>query len=156
VQPHLLALVPGQGAAQLLGQGEHVVGERLHHRFGLDAADFDQQQEPAPPLDQGGDRGAVLAQQQVAFPVAGDRSVLGFGGALADVHHAHQLAAAAATFAVLLGSADRSAGAQMPGQFLTQRATGMHLQAPVDGLVGHLQLRVVGEGDRQPPGDLLR
>ena len=52
----------------------------------LPAGSADEQQVAGGPLDQGGDRAHAAAEDQVAFPVAGHRAVLGFGWSFADVH----------------------------------------------------------------------
>ena len=96
-----------------------------------------------------------LAEEQVAFPVAGHRPVVGLGGPFADVERAAELA-----LAVHHRVAQRPAGgvsaAQIAGQLLAQRASGLHEQRQVDRLVRHAHLRVVGELHQQPPRDLLR
>ena len=47
-------------------------------------------------LDQGRDRARASAHQEVALPVAGDRSVFNLGRALGDHHHLGELALALA------------------------------------------------------------
>jgi hypothetical protein len=46
----------------------------------------DQHRETGRALDQGADGGPFQADEQVAFPVARDRSVFDLGGSLADQH----------------------------------------------------------------------
>jgi hypothetical protein len=62
----------------------------------VDPLKLDQQQEPGAALDQRGDPRHSLAQQQVAFPMAGHRPVISLSRPLADVHDAGQLAASIA------------------------------------------------------------
>ena len=50
------------------------------------AGQVQQHREPGRALDERADRGAVRADDQVAFPVARDGPVLGLGGSLADHH----------------------------------------------------------------------
>ena len=106
-------------------------------------------------LDQRADRGLVVfAEQQVAFPVTGDRAVVGFLGALGDVDHVGDPVAA------LTGSpsrlAQRAAGPQAGGQLAFERAAGGHIQRLVDRLARHPHLRVGGEPHSQSRRDLRR
>ena len=81
---HLGAAVPGQGAAQRLGQGEDPVGQGVGGLVrGAALGQGDNQAEPGGPLGQGGDRAlAGPADNQVAFPVAGHGPVGRLGAAL--------------------------------------------------------------------------
>ena len=60
------------------------VGEPVGDVVGGLVVELDQHPHPGGALDQGGDRaGAVGADDQVAFPVAGHGPVVGLGGTLA-------------------------------------------------------------------------
>ena len=74
--------------------------------------------------------------------------------ALADIDHVGDAAA------TLLGSALRLAqcapGAQAGMQLTAQTAAALHIDRPVNRLVRHPHLHIVGKIHHQPPGDLLR
>ncbi len=100
----LLASVPSQGSAELLWEGGHLGGERVLHRdrsitgerrpvldgvlvsIALFSRQMDQQGEPRGPLDQRADRRAFQPDDEVAFPVPGDGTIVGLGGSLTDHH----------------------------------------------------------------------
>ena len=83
---HLPAVVPGEGAAQLLGQAQDGGGQRWAHALGGEhVRQGEQQQIAAAALDQGPDRAGPPAEHQVAFPMPGHRPVGGLGGSLAEV-----------------------------------------------------------------------
>jgi len=95
-------------------------------------------------LDQGADRRpAVLADQEIAFPVAGHGPVIGLGGPLADHHHALHMGVTAP----LAGPALGPPGAQATGQLTAQLAAALHIQRLVDGLVAHPHHGIVRELD---------
>src|SRR5215207_8092145 len=94
---HLRALIPGERAAKLGRQGCDARLERLADLDG--AAPLGQRDELAVTglaLDQGRDRVRARPDQQVAFPVAGDRAVFDLRRALGDHHHPAELALALA------------------------------------------------------------
>lgn len=67
------ALIPGQGAAQGIGQGQDASGESVGDQIGAFAlGQRDQQQEPGRASDQGDDRGHAFAEEQIALPVTRD------------------------------------------------------------------------------------
>ena len=90
----------------------------------------------------------VLADDQVAFRVPGHGSVVGFRGALADQDHR-----AGHPWGPPLRPAPRTSqcasGAQRPGQLATQLAPTLQIEGLIDGFVGHLHLRTVGEVSAQ-------
>jgi hypothetical protein len=81
---HLDALVPGQRAAQRLRQRCDLGGDGRDDVFGLIAVgEVHEHRVTGGAFHQRADRGlVVLAQQQVAFPVAGDGAVIGLLGAV--------------------------------------------------------------------------
>ena len=167
---HLRALIPGQRAAQLLGQGEDRVGDRVTHLFGAVPGDrrpvldswlaivgwreVQQHREPARALHQGADRGVAGPEDQVAFPVARDGSVLSLGGPLAD----HDLVGheALATRNPCPGHPQRPAGSQARDELPFQRTTTLNVERLVDRLMGDPHRLIIGELKRQPIGNLLR
>jgi hypothetical protein len=65
---HLFALVPGQRAAQLIGQPHDVLGESVGDQVGTPASgERDEHQEPGLALDEGGDSGLSATEEQVSF-----------------------------------------------------------------------------------------
>ena len=111
---HLLAAVPGQRAAQLLGQGRDRRGERVPDCFGavagerravlgpgagavaFHAGQVQQHREPGGALDQRADRGAFRPMIRSPSQWPGHGPVLGLGGPLADHHLGRDVALAAA------------------------------------------------------------
>jgi hypothetical protein len=140
---HFLALIPGQGPPELLGQPGNRGGE-----CGADLLSFvplgqrDQGEVAAGPLHQRHHRRWPPAHQQVAFPVARHRPILGLRRPLADQHHLAELTAA-------LGQALAPRGAHRPPrpqtalQLTAQRTTALHQQREVGGLVRHPQHRIL-------------
>lgn len=115
----------------------------------------DEEYEAALAFDERGDGAHLFAEEQVAFPVPRDGTVVGLGGSLADVDRSSQLA-----LAVHHGVSERPASGvpptQVAGQFPAQRAARLNEQRQVDRLVRHPHLRIVREGSNEPTRDLLR
>jgi hypothetical protein len=107
-------------------------------------------------FDEGGDRrAAVRANDQIAFPVARDGTVLDFGGPIANHQH-RRLEPRTALVRTALRSADCPACAQTPGQLAPQFAAALDVEGLVDRLVRHVHLRAIGKPQTQPLADLLR
>ena len=85
----------------------------------------------------------VLADDQIALPVAGDGAVISLGGALCDVDHVRDPVAALAGLAAR--ATQRPPGPQALGQIAAQRAAGLDVQRLVDRLVRHPHLRIFRE-----------
>jgi hypothetical protein len=83
-----------------------------------------------------------------------DGPVLDFGGTLADVQRASQLALAVGD-RVAAGSPGGVSGSQVAGQLFAQRPMGLDVQRQVDRLVRHPHLRIARKGRWQPRRDLL-
>jgi len=101
VLQHLLALVPGQRAAQLLGQRADALDQSVADRFGTVA--LGQLDELAGSGWSARPRSLFLwefAEQEIPFPVAGDGAVFDLGGALRDHHAAGDLALALVLWAL--------------------------------------------------------
>src|SRR6516162_9217159 len=84
VVSHLLASIPGQGAAQLLGQFAHVFTERGYYGRRVLARDFEKHHKARMALDQRRDVGVVCFGEKVSFPVAWHGAIVGLGRPLAD------------------------------------------------------------------------
>ena len=95
---------------------------------------------------------AAGPDDEVAFPVAGHRSVFYLGGALADHDHVRDLAS---LLDPALATATPCARAQAAGQLTAQFAAALDEEGLVDGLVAHLHHRIVGELQAQARRDLL-
>ena len=150
---HLPALVPGDGAPQRCGQrlvaavmASRTSSARVRGQVQSITNRVVARQRPD------GD-GAVLPDDEVAFPVAGHGSVGGLGRPVADHDHVRDPAPG---FEPAVGSALGPAGAQTGGQLTTELAPALHVQGLVDRLVGHLHAGIIGELGPEPTGDLLR
>ena len=84
---HLFALIPGQGASQLLRQLADVPGKRSNDSRGVLAGDFDQHREAGIALDEGGDVRVIRSGQKVSFPMPRHGAILNLGGPLANGDH---------------------------------------------------------------------
>jgi hypothetical protein len=111
--------------------------------------------EAAGPLDEGADRRAAQAEDQVALPMARDGPVGGFNGPLADHDLVGDEALAAAARAGP-GDAQRPAGPQARGQLALQRSPALDEQRLIDRLVRDAHRLIIGEVQAQPVGNLLR
>ncbi len=108
---------------------------------------------PGGPLDQRSDRGAaVLADDEVALPVPGHRSVLASAG------RSEIMTMSGILPRLLSGPARPALGpaaAQAPVQLPAQLASSLDEEGLVDRLVAHPHHRIVWELPAQAPGDLL-
>ena len=95
------------------------------------------------------------AIKQITFPVSGHGPVGGLGGPVGDQQLRWDVGAAAALVGQPSRFAQRPPGAQATGQLAAQLAPSLHVEGLVDGLVGHLHLRVVGELRAQCATDLF-
>ena len=120
---HLLSLIPGQRAAERLGQSLDALGERVPHGLGgAPAGELDQHREAGLTLNERRDRGAAgLPDDQVALPVAGDGAVVDLRGPLADRDDLAQVAAQPCASGTTLRTARAQASASSAPQ--THRAT---------------------------------
>jgi hypothetical protein len=114
-----------------------------------------QHREPRRALHQRADGRPVGADDQVALPVPGDRTVAGFGGPFADHHLAGDVPAGALP-AARPRHPQRPAGPQAGDQLALERAAALNVKGLLDRLVGDPHGRILGEVDRQPVSDLRR
>ena len=154
VLSHLLATVPGERPAELLGERETRSASASRTCSGVrPRGQGDEQDVAGLTLDEGADRRAVgLADDEVALPVAGDRPVLDLGWPLAEQDHVRQFAARSCSAG---RSPSSAAGAQTARQLSSQGAPALHEQRLIDRLVRHPHLRLVRMIVPQLPGDLL-
>ena len=116
---HLLALIPGERAAQLRGELDDLRGERVRdHIGGMAVRQCDQHDEAGLAFHQRRHRVHPFAHQEVTFPMAGHGPVVGFGGPFPNVERAAQLALAV-HHRVTPRPARRVPRPQIAGQFLT-------------------------------------
>src|SRR5512135_1764600 len=114
-----------------------------------------QHDEPGAALDQGADRRAAQADDEIALPMSGHRPVLSLGRALAnqDLLADEPLPSASGAGS---GDAQRPPGPQAGRQLAAQRAAALHVQGLVDRLVRDPHRRIIGEIEPQAASDLLR
>src|SRR6201987_841902 len=84
---HLFALIPGQGASQLLRQLADVLGKRSNDSRRVLAGDLDEHREAGVALDESGDVRVVRSGKKVSFPMPRHGPILNLGGPLADGDH---------------------------------------------------------------------
>src|ERR1035441_10598430 len=96
VLPHLLASIPGQRPAQVFGQFENLLRKLILDVLGkpitIESAEHDKPRLALHQSRYGGLR--PLADNQIAFPMTRNGTVVGFRRAFADQHHVLQLAGA--------------------------------------------------------------
>jgi len=90
---HLFALIPGECFSQLWGKPNHFTYEGATHLLGTTAIGQMHEQEIATsPFDKSRDgRLSAFANDQIAFPMPWDSTVLGLGRTVTDHHHVGQL-----------------------------------------------------------------
>ena len=123
--------------------------------FGGLVVELDEHPHPGGAFDQGGHRaGAVGADDQVAFPVAGHGPVVGLGGPFGDVDHPHDLRPRRRHPASW--SASGTPCTQARGEFFAQLTFGLDEDRLVDRLMRHPPLWLVGMVPAQPLGRSVR
>src|SRR5438552_12387804 len=105
--------------------------------------EFEQDHITAVTLDQRPDRGHLLPEDQVAFPVTGNGAIGDLGGPFGDHHHVADPTLTDTTFRIGLGATHRPTSSQARMQLLAERSAALHEQRLIDGLVRHAHLRVV-------------
>ena len=119
------------------------------------ARQVEQHRESGGAFDQCADRGTAKTDDEVAFPVSRNSSVLGLGGPLAD-HDVGAYKLLAATTAASPRRAQRPPGAQAGRQLTAQCPPPLDVQRLVNRLVRDPHRVIVGILDPEPMGDLLR
>src|SRR5262249_32763973 len=154
VVSHLLASIPGQGAAQLLGQFAHVFTERGYYGRRVLARDFEKHHKAGMALDQRRDVGVVCSGEKVSFPVAWHGAIVGLGRPLADGSRIDDLSQSALAGAAF-GLAHLPRCTQVRHQRLLQHAACLDKETPIDRFVRYLHAWVGRELPLQPARDLL-
>src|SRR5258706_5618455 len=130
------ALVPGQRAGQQRGQPGHRLADAFADMLGGFVLELDDHPEPGGPLDEGGGLAGVAGtDDQIAFPMARHGAIGGLGGALGDVDHPHDLAAASLAAGARLAAA--TPRLQTRGELFAQLTPALHKDRLIDRLVRH-------------------
>ena len=118
------------------------------------ARQVDQHREPGGALDEGADRRALQPDDEIAFPVPGHGTVLGFGRAFAD-HHLGRDVAPRPSAGSGSWHPQCPPGAQAGHELALERSAALDVERLVDRLVADAHGLIIGEIDLQPLGDLL-
>jgi hypothetical protein len=85
---HLVALIPGQRASEVCGQPRERDRDLVGDMRGGVVVEFDEHAHPGAAFHDRRDRArVVLAEDEVAFPVAGNGAVFDLGRSFGDVDH---------------------------------------------------------------------
>jgi hypothetical protein len=143
VAGHLASLVPGDAACELRGEGGDGVSHGLlDGERAVIVRQVEEEQVAGHALDEGPDGACVVpADDEVPFPVAGNRAVVGLGGTLADHHHVRH---GTGPLRGALGLSPGASRSQASGEFPAQFSPALHVEALVDRLVAHAHPGVVG------------
>src|ERR1700736_3105999 len=128
---HLFALIPGQGASQLLRQLADVLGKRSNNSRRVLAGDLDEHREAGIALDEGSDVRVVRSGKKVSFPMPRHSAILNLGGPLADRDHIEDMPLSTLRV-VALGVTHPPRSTQLRRQLLFQHAAGLDEEAAID------------------------
>ena len=143
VLSELTALVPGQRFGEFVGQTRQLCCETLSDVSRGAVIDSDELAVSGGAFHNARHRGlAGFPDDQVAFPVAGDGTILNLCGPLRDVDHVSDFALPGIDPALPLPPAP--VAAQTPGELFTQLPVGLDVDRVVDRFVRH------------PPGWIIR
>src|SRR5215471_7142020 len=152
---HLFALIPGQGASQLLRQLADVLGKRSNNSRRVLTWDFDEHREAGIALDEGGDVRVVRSGKKVSFPMPRHGAIFNLGGPLADGNHIEDTPLTTLRV-VALGATYPPRSTQLCRQLSLQHAAGLDEETAIDRFVRYLHVLVGWELLLQPAGDLFR
>src|SRR5262249_11131002 len=131
---HLFALIPGQGASQLLGQLTNVLGERSNNSRRVLAGNFDEHREAGVALDKGGDVRVVRSGKKVSFPMPRHGAILNLGGPLANGDHIEDMPLSTVRV-VALGATHPPRSTQMRRQLLLRHTAGLNEETGIDSFL---------------------
>ena len=114
-----------------------------------------QHREPGGAFDERADRRAVQAEDEVAFPVAGNGPIFDLGGAFAD-HDLRCDELLAASAGASSRHPKRPTGSQASDQLALERAAALDEERLIDRLVGDAHGLIIGEVDPETVRDLFR
>ena len=138
---HLFALIPGQGASQLVRQPADVLGKRSNNSRRILAGEFDEHREAGIALDEGGDVRVVRSGEKVSFPMPRHGAILNLGGPLADGDHIEDMPMSTVRV-VVLWATHPPRSTQLRRQLLLQHATGLDEEAAIDRFVRYVDVLV--------------
>src|SRR6516164_2569650 len=145
---HLFALIPSQGASQLLRQLVDVLGKRSNNSRRVLAGDLDEHREAGIALDEGGDVRIVRSGKKVSFPMPRHSAILNLGGPLADGDHIEDMSLSTLRV-VALGVTHPPRSTQLCRQLLLQHAAGLDEEAAIDRFVRYLHVLVGASASRR-------
>jgi len=131
----LFASVPGQRPVKFAGQSLRLLDERRDDAFGILVRDLDQHHVARMALDKCCDIAVPRSANQVALPVAWDRTIFNRCRSFSDGYGILDLAEPVPFQAGVPGAADRAFRSQVLKQLFFQHAARLNEQAAIDRLV---------------------
>src|SRR5215469_14006288 len=152
---NLFALIPRQGASQLLRQLADVLGKLSNNSRRVLAGNPDEHRKARIALDESGYVRVVRSGKKVAFPMPWHGAILNLGRPLADGDHIEDMPLSTLRV-VAVGATHPPRSTQMRRQLLLQHAAGLDEDTAIDRFVRYLHVLVGWELLLQPAGDLFR
>lgn len=152
---HLGASVPGQGFVQLGRESLGMLYEGGRHGFRILLFNFSQHDIPRLAFDSRRNIAVVGSANEVSFPMPRDRAIFYGGGPFTNRDGIRDVPKSLSLQTGMPRPANGSFGSETGLQFLFQDASGLNIQAAIDGFVGHACLFPLRVRSLQPPGDLL-
>ena len=157
MKAHLAAAIPCQRALQFSREGHDPAAKGADHCSRALPGHADEHGKPGHAVDERCKVRAMIARQQVTFPVAWLRSVVCRGRPFRDRRAVRYGTMLPASFSGFLSAPPYPLTAAQSGQMVSsERLVGPHVQALVDGLMRHPHRVAVGVRSAQPARDLLR
>src|SRR5690349_17321657 len=138
---HLFALIPRQGASQLLRQLADVLGKPSNNSRRVLAWNPDKHREARIALDQSGDVRVVRSGKKVSFPMPRHGAILDLGRPLADGGHIENMPLSTLRI-VALRATHPPRSTQLRCQLLLQYAAGLDEETAIDRFVRYLHVLV--------------
>src|SRR5215470_7104062 len=129
--------------------------QRSNYCFRFFARHFDQHEKTGMALHECRNIAVLSTTQQIAFPMARNRSIFRLGGSFADRNRIDDLPPTMSMFAGMARAAHAPLRPQVVHQLFFQYSPRLNEQGAVDGLVGHSHTLVIGMLGLQPSGNLL-
>ena len=131
----LFASVPGQRPVKLAWQSLRLLDQRRDDAFGVLVRDLDQHHVARMALDKRCDVAVPRPADQVALPMAWDRTIFDRRWSFADGYGVLDLAESVSFHAGVPGSRDRAPRPQVLKKLLFQHSARLNEQAAIDRLV---------------------
>ena len=131
----LLTSVPGQRPVKFAWQSLRLLDQRRDNAFGVLVRNLDQHYVARMVLDKCCDVAVPRSADQVALPMAWDRTIFNRRWSFADGYSVLDLAEPVPFQAGVPGAADRAPRSQVLKKLLFQYAARLNEQAPIDRLV---------------------